>query len=248
MEAKSLLDLFAGVVDAVGSAVAAMSPDERRVLGGRPSQYALDLVADAAALRVLEKAPVAVLSEESGAGGDPTAAVTVVLDPIDGSTNCSRGIPYWSTSLAAVEAGELLAAMVVNHVTGERFTAIRGEGASLDGSRLSPPPVDEVGDALLGVVAAHRIKRTGWAQARTLGSVALELCEVAAGRMDGYLDAWGGFAVWDYLGGVLMCREAGVQVVDHQGRELVVLDPSARRQLVAAKSDALLAQLRSALA
>lgn len=248
MEATSLLDLFGEVADAVGSAVGAMTPDERRVLGDRPSQYALDLVADAAALRVLEKAPVAIVSEESGLGGDPNVAVTVVLDPIDGSTNCSRGIPYWSTSLAAVDRGQLVAAMVVNHVTGERFTAVRGEGALLDGRLLSPAPVERASDALIGVVAAHRVKRTGWAQARTLGSGALELCEVAAGRMDGYLDAWGGFAIWDYLGGVLMCREAGVQIVDHQDRELVVLDPSARRQLVAANSDALLTQLRAALA
>ena len=66
----------------------------------RPGQYALDLVADDAACAVLERAPVRIVSEESGVHERAGAAITVVIDPVDGSTNCSRGIAYWATSIA----------------------------------------------------------------------------------------------------------------------------------------------------
>ena len=59
----------------------------------------------------------------------------------------------------------------------------------------------------------------GWAQVRTLGAAALELCAVAAGRLDGYVDfSAGGLGSWDYLGGLLVCTEVGVEVVDGLGR------------------------------
>ena len=93
-----------------------------------PGQYALDVIADAAALEVLRKLPVRIVSEESGVHERAGADVTVVLDPVDGSTNCSRGISYWAISICALDADGPLAALVVNQATGERTTAIRGAG------------------------------------------------------------------------------------------------------------------------
>lgn len=242
-----LVELFHDVCGAVGTAVGAMTPEERQVPGGRPTQYALDLVADEAALLLLNRAPIAVVSEESGRGGDWAAPVTVVIDPVDGSTNCSRGIPYWSTSLAAIDAGGLLAAMVVNQASGTVYSAVRGAGARRDGERLEPPPQRPVEDAVVAAIWAHVLVDRTWGSNRTLGSAALELCDVAGGRLDGYVDPKGTLFPWDYLGGLLVCRETGVAVVDHQDRELVETGPDEQRQVVAANSPDLLGALRAAI-
>ena len=93
----------------------------RRPAGPAPSvpgQYALDLVADAAASAVLEQPPVRIVSEESGVHERAGASITVVIDPVDGSTNCSRGIAYWATSIGALDADGRCAALVVNQAAG----------------------------------------------------------------------------------------------------------------------------------
>jgi myo-inositol-1(or 4)-monophosphatase len=88
-----------------------------------------------------------------------------------------------------------------------------------------------------------------WRQFRALGSAALALCDVAAGHLDAYLDGHPDqHAPWDYLGALLVCQEAGALVVDAHGRDLVVLDASARRQLVAAGTKDLLQHLHEGTA
>ena len=87
----------------------------------------------------------------------------------------------------------------------------------------------------------------GWDQYRSLGAAALDLCAVAAGVLDGYVDCSpDAHGPWDYLGGVLVCREAGAVVTDAFDRELVVLDHAARRTPVAAATAALHAELVTA--
>ena len=203
-------------------------------------------MADAAVLEVLHQAGVAVVSEESGRTGPDAAAITVVLDPVDGSTNCSRGIPYWAISLCAFDADGPLCALVANQVTGQRNTAIRGGGAWRDGVALSPSKVERVEQS---VVTVQGLPRTmlPWKQLRALGSIALELCDVAAGGFDASLAGGSWAGPWDYLGGMLVCREAGATVVDAQGRELAVTDPDERRQVLAAATPALLEALRPAM-
>src|SRR5439155_7552042 len=125
---------------------------ERRTRTERDGQYHLDTVADAAVLPVLAELPVRVLSEESGWTGAPDADVTVVVDPVDGSTNCSRGIPYWGISLCAIDADGPLCAYVENGATGARYTAVTGEGAWLDGEPLAPSDVTEVERAVVAIV------------------------------------------------------------------------------------------------
>ena len=105
----------------------------------RPGQYALDLVADDAALRgAATKRRCAIVSEESGVHGRDDAPITVVLDPVDGSTNCARGIAYWATSI--VRARRRRRARARSSRTrrpGTRTTAVRGEGAFRDGVPLA---------------------------------------------------------------------------------------------------------------
>lgn len=246
MRPSDLLELFDDSATAVRQSLLPLVGPARRGRTDRPGQYALDLVADEAALAVLHKAPLAVLSEESAWTGQAGAAVTVVLDPVDGSTNCARGIPYWATSLCAVDGDGPLAALVVNHATGAVTTAVRGEGAFRDGQPIRPALAERVEDALVAL-SGQPARSLPWKQFRALGSVALTLCDVAAGNIEGCVDGRAWHAPWDYLGGLLACSEAGAVVADIEGRPLCVLDPVARRQLVAACTAPLLDELRAAV-
>jgi fructose-1,6-bisphosphatase/inositol monophosphatase family enzyme len=242
-----LLELFVAAAHAVRVALEPLQGAPRRARTDRLGQYALDLVADDAVLQVLAKAPVAVLSEESGRGGREGSDITVVVDPVDGSTNASRGIPYWSTSLCAVDADGPLAALVVNHATGVSTTAVRGGGAWRDGLRLAPSPVERVEDALVHL-SGRPARFLPWKQFRSLGSAALALCDVAAGALEGFVDGSSNHSPWDYLGGLLACSEAGAVLVDARSRPLVDLDPATRRQLLGAGTPVLLEELRAAVA
>jgi fructose-1,6-bisphosphatase/inositol monophosphatase family enzyme len=236
----ALLELFAETAAAVRTAVDGIPAARRRDRTERPGQYALDLVADAAACAVLERAPVRIVSEESGAHERAGAAVTVVIDPVDGSTNCARGIPYWCTSLCAVDADGLLASLVANHPASQSTTATRGGGAFRDGTRLRTSTATRLDQSVIAF--------NGWPprpvaskQTRVLGSIALELCDVAAGGLDGYA-CWHGawVAPWDYLGGLLAVLEAGAHVRDGNDEDLVVSDVDARRRPYAAGTPELL--------
>jgi len=213
--------------------------------GDRDDQYGLDLVADDAAVAVLTGAGLGVLSEESGRH-HPDRAVCVVVDPVDGSTNASRGIPHFATSLAAVDADGVRAAVVVNLATGVRYDAVRGHGARKDGVGIHVAPAVPLSRALVAM-NGHAPSHFGWAQYRAFGAAALDLCFVAEGAVDGYLDCTGSnHGVWDYLGGMLIVTEAGGVMAEAGDQELCVLEHGARRAPIAASSPALLAELRVA--
>jgi fructose-1,6-bisphosphatase/inositol monophosphatase family enzyme len=213
--------------------------------GTKAGQYHSDLAADAAALGVLDAAGVGVLSEESGRHW-ADRPLTVVLDPLDGSTNASRGIPWFATSLCAVDAEGPLAALVVNLPSGERATAVRGAGAEIDGRPVVPSGCSSLSSAIVGL-SGMPPGWLGWKQYRALGACALDLCTVASGTLDGYLDcSWSAHGPWDYLGGLLVCTEAGAVVADAEGRDLVALDHDARRTPVAAATPALLEEALAA--
>ena len=247
MNPGQFLELFDEAAASVRAALEHIDGPERRARTGRPGQYAIDLVADGAVLGVLGRAPVAVLSEESGWSGVQGAPVTVVVDPVDGSTNASRGIPYWSTSLCAVDADGPLAALVVNQATGVRTTAVRGEGAFRDGEPLAPAKVERVEDALV-VISGPPATWLPWKQFRAFGSLALTLCDLAAGVIEGLLDAGTSYhSPWDYLGGFLACSEAGAVVEDIGGRSLLEVEAGTVRRLIGAATPALLQDLRRAV-
>ena len=244
---EGLLELFHDAFDAQQRALAKLPAARRRARTDRRGQYELDVVADEAVLAVLARAGVAVVSEESGRSGPPDASITVVVDPVDGSTNCSRDIPYWAISLCALDADGPLCALVANGATGECTTATRGGGAWRDGSRLEAASTARLADSLV-VLNGLPPQPAGWKQFRALGAAALILIDVAAGRVDGYVDAVpDGHAPWDYLGGLLVCTEAGAVVADVAGRALAVTEPDSRRQLLAAATPALLVELRATL-
>jgi myo-inositol-1(or 4)-monophosphatase len=231
------------VADAVASAFAGVR--DFGPSGGRDGQYALDLVADGAALDVLRRAGVGVLSEESGFEPGTTGEV-VIIDPIDGSTNASRGVPWFATALCLVDADGPAVSLVANQATGERWWAVRGGGAFRDGVAVRPSDCTRVGESIIGLNGLPPAP-LGYRQSRVFGAVALDLCMVAAGVLDGYVDCVEeAHGVWDYAASVLILREAGAQVVDLYGRDLVVVDHAARRTPIAAATPELLDALVTA--
>lgn len=211
--------------------------------GDRSTQYHLDVVADEVALRVLRGAGFRVMSEESGVSGE--GELTVVVDPIDGSTNCDHGVPFYATSLAVLKDDELVAALVMNQATGTTYEAERGGGAYRDGAAIAPSAQRDFERAIVsfsGLPGRH----LGWAQYRSLGAASLEICLVADGSLDVFSVARrSGLHPWDYLGGLLMIYEAGAVADEYDGAALVTGERVRRRPVFAA-TDELLTFMRQA--
>ena len=228
-------DVFATLracADEIG--VAVTQHRGRGFSGVRESQYHLDVVADEVARRVLGGAGWRVVSEESGVTG--AGPLTVVVDPIDGSTNCDHGIPFFATSLAVLRDGELVAALVQNHATGTRFEASRAGGAWRDGSAIRASGQGEMGQAIVSF-SGLPTRHIGWAQYRSLGAASLEFCLVADGSLDAFCVAHGStLNPWDYLAGLLIAQEAGAVATDYLGEDLVTDAMVARQPLVAASA------------
>ena len=240
---EDLLSLFEETAGAVAAALGALG--DWGPAGTRPGQHHSDLAADRVATGALLDAGLGVCSEESGLQA-ADRSIVVVLDPLDGSTNAAQGIPWYATSFCAVDDLGALAALVVNLASGERYRAARGAGAYRDGRPIRPSTVTDLSEAVIGL-SGYPARHLRWRQYRALGAAALDLCAVADGRLDGFVDCHS-HGPWDYLGGMLVCREVGAPVVDAAGRELTTTDPRARRTLLAAGSESLLGDLRAACA
>ena len=244
MDHEGLLAVLHEAADAVAAALDSLV--DWGPSGDRSDQYHSDVVADDAALAVLGGAGLAVLSEESGVH-HPDRPLMVVIDPVDGSTNAARGLPWYATSLCALDADGPLAAVVVNQASGVRYEATRGGGARCDDRPIAPSGCTDLSRAFVGL-SGHTGSDLGWRQLRILGAAALDLCAVAAGHLDAYLDVGAGaHAPWDYLGGLLVCQEAGAVVADSAGRDLVARGHDDRRAPVAAATDPLLTALLQSL-
>jgi fructose-1,6-bisphosphatase/inositol monophosphatase family enzyme len=227
-----LLEVLDEAVRAVRGALDVL--EDRGPSGGKPGQYKLDLAADGAALPVLHGAGLAVLSEESGVTGDGPSGLLAVIDPVDGSTNADRGVPFYSTSICVLDDEGPRVGLVVNQANGDRYAAVRGDGAEKDGRAISPSTCDDLGSAIVGI-SGFPGHHPGWAQYRAQGAASLECCEVAEGVLDAYLVVGTSTLYsWDYLAGLLICREVGVAERERDGKDLIVRDASSRRPLVAA--------------
>ena len=232
MDDARLLEVLDDAVAAVRDALDTL--EDWGPTGAKPGQYRLDLAADGAALPVLHGAGFAVLSEESGVTGEASSGLLAVIDPVDGSTNAHRGVPFYATSICLLDAAGPRVGVVVNQATGERHAAVRGGGAEKDGRRIGPSGCEDLGHAIVGI-SGFPGRYPGWAQYRALGAASLECCAVAEGVLDAYLVAGRSTLYgWDYLAGLLICREAGAAEGEREGRDLVVRDASTRRPIVAA--------------
>lgn len=205
----------------------------RRDEGEREGQYGLDLVIDNPLVESLLENGLGVLSEEAGVIS-PDRELLAVVDPVDGSTNASRLLPWYATSICIFDDQGPFVSLVENLATRERFEAIRGGGALHNGQPMEPVESVAAGERIV-LVNGTAPNKGPWAQYRCLGASALDISYVAAGKVDGYVDfddeAHG---VWDYAGALLVCTEVGAVIGDAFGRDLVHRDHTARRTPVVA--------------
>jgi len=243
IDGRSSDDAILGVLHEAADAVRDVldANEDWSLSGERATQYAVDLRADAAALAVLHAAGCAVMSEESGLTQPPDGGgdLTVVLDPLDGSTNASRRVPWYATALCAVDGRGMRASVVANQAAGnDRWWASRGGGALRNGSPLRTSGCASMSEAVVGVSGLPR-ERPGWAQFRALGAAALDICLVASGSLDAWID-FNRHGAWDYLASLLVLREAGGADVELEGRDPVALGHADRRTVLVAATPSLL--------
>lgn len=183
--------------------------------------------------RLLELRPDDGIVGEEGDDHVGTSGVEWLVDPIDGTVNFVYGIPQYAVSLAAVQDGLTVAGFVINVASGERWGAARGLGSwrSTGGEREqlrmpSPPPLAQsmvatgfnyVPDVRRKQAAAVAALLPQVRDIRRFGSAALDLCALASGRFDAYVEQ--GLQPWDLAAGALIAREAGVVVCGLDGAE-----------------------------
>ena len=176
-----------------------------------------------------------VLGEEFGAPGTarPAARHLWIFDPIDGTTNFAHGLPIFCSSLALEIDGDVTVAAVYDPTRDELYTAERGHGAWLNGQRLTVSPNDRLIDSLLVTGFPYTVHEeaeemlglfgafiSASRAVRRLGSAALDMCYVAAGRMEGFWER--GLGAWDIAAGALLVEEAGGRVSDLDGGPFVL--------------------------
>ena len=245
-DTSAIIRAFGETADAIGAKVSAgLSWEER---SGHKGQHQGDVEADSVGVEVLTRYGFDVFSEESGftsgVAKEFAEGITVVVDPIDGSTNASKKIPFYAVSLCAVAGGVPIAGFVRNLVSGDTYVAELGKGSKKNGRPITPSAVTSVSKAVVGL-NGYSEKYLGWAQCRSFGSAALELCMVAEGSLDGYADfSKAALASWDILGGLLICQESGAVVMCEDGGSYNASDLQARKRIVAAGTMELAESLR----
>jgi myo-inositol-1(or 4)-monophosphatase len=195
---------------------------------------------------------VKLLSEEAGDTGDPTNQTLAVIDPLDGSSNFARGLPFYCTSVAIVEGkslAEVRVAMVRNLVNGDIYFAVKGEGATKNGKRIFTTKGGELSASVLDVDMSGTSKTSIaglvplLASAKRVvhyGANALELCFLAEGKTDAFVDLRGRMRITDIAGGYLIAREAGAVVtLTKEPRAAPDLSLRARFNFVAAANKSL---------
>jgi len=193
---------------------------------GTPTKY-VDKLAEDAAIKFIKKngMDVNILSEEAGFL-DLNGEYTFVLDPIDGTRNAYRGIPFYAVSLGIGKSrlSDVEYGIVKNIPTGEVFFAEKGYGAFFNKKRIGVPNVpakDMLSSVTLGKnFDALTLSLAKKGVVRSLGSASLEMCMVAMGALDFYVIGRDYLRVTDIAGSTLIMREAGGVVTDIHGEEL----------------------------
>ena len=217
---------------------------------GSPTSY-IDQVAEDAALKILEKSDVHVnlLSEEKGFV-DFGGRYVFVLDPVDGTRNAYRGIPFYAVSLAigTSKISDIEYGIVKNIPTGDVFSAEKLQGAFLNNTRIrvcEVPSTELVSAISLGKnYTAHAGALSKKGNVRSYGSASLEMCLVATSALDYYFVGREILRIVDIAAATLIVREAGGFVKTITGEDLDMgFDVTSRTSVLAGCSEALLSSL-----
>ncbi|HEY1277318.1 MAG TPA: inositol monophosphatase family protein [Thermoleophilaceae bacterium] len=254
------LDFCRRATARVREALAGYGSVEERAVGvgrgeGGDTTLVIDAAAEDAVFAELEAlaVPVVAVSEERGevaiAGGGDTR---VVIDPVDGSLNAKRRLPFAAVSIAVASGpgmGDVEVGFVGELEPSRDWWAIRGEGVFLDGERLdplTPGPLEILGleNAIPGLVAdaADAIGRLDAKRVRALGSVAVTLCSVASGGLDAMISLRGVRSV-DAAAAQLIVREAGGTVLFPEAGPDAALDLKMRSRVIGARDAAMAERL-----
>jgi len=242
---SDLLELAVEAATAAGAVLMDGLGQTRRIVETKSSSTDMVSEMDRAAEQVVVDAlrrhrPDDAILAEEGAATTGTSTVRWVVDPLDGTTNYLYGRPDFAVSVAAEIDGRPAVAAVHDPSRAETFTALAGRGSWLNGQPLHLPPPPALAQALVGTGFNYDADwRAEQARAlvrilplvrdiRRLGAAALDLCWVAAGRIDAFWEA--GLQHWDWAGGALVAAEAGACVGDLSGeppsRSMTVAGPT----------------------
>lgn len=172
----------------------------------------------------------AIIAEESGSLMQQNGQVTWIIDPLDGTVNFAHKIPFFSVSIAVAIHKEVVCGVVYQPMTQELFVAQKKQGAFLNGQPLKTSSISQIDQALLATGFPYNVDenplhcierfteilKTG-TPIRRLGSAAIDLAYVAAGRFDGFWEV--GLNSWDMAAGMLLITEAGGMVSHYDGTE-----------------------------
>ena len=204
-----------------------------RVIEKSPNDFVtqVDQAAEAAIIETIREyyPDHAILAEESGAAGENE--FQWIIDPLDGTTNYIHGFPVFSVSIAVARNGEIEHGVVYDPLRQEIFSASRGQGAQLDGRKIRVSKRTTLQESLVATGFPYRanlkyldrylemlkVVMLGTAGVRRPGSAALDLCYVAAGRVDAFFEF--GLSKWDIAAGALIIREAGGRISDFHGND-----------------------------
>jgi myo-inositol-1(or 4)-monophosphatase len=247
----------AGDVKAVLAEMPSREERERPVGRGEGGDEtsALDQAAETATLRHFEREDVRIVSEEAGFRG--AGRYTVVVDPIDGSQNAERGVPYFCLCIAVAEGetiDDVFFGFVHDFGADEEWYAVRGGGAFLDGEPLTGAPKDEIEMLALEATKATLVRESLEVLApltdrvRVMGAQALSYCHLAAGRTDAVVCLKPSRAV-DFAAAQLVVRERGfaIELFDAPPMGASPLDLTARSRVVAAGNTELCRRIAAAL-
>lgn len=188
------------------------------------------------------------LMEESGYVDGPDKSHTWIVDPLDGTENFLHSIPHFAISIALQRDGELVAGLVYNPTNGDTYAAERGKGAFFNDRRIRVSARKRLGECVVaigkprrGVMQFHELEQSVGGL-RRYGAGALDLCWVAAGRYDAFIEE--GIKPWDMAAGIVILREAGGFVCDIKGGKAMLETNS----LIAANNEAMLRSMQKLVA
>jgi myo-inositol-1(or 4)-monophosphatase len=221
---EALRDLAVEVARAAGELVVRLRTDGVEVADTKSSPIDIVTEADRACERLIRDRLLGARPDdgivgEEGSQRAGTSGVVWIVDPIDGTVNYLYGLPHYAVSIAAELAGDVVAGVVLAPVLGLEYVATRGGGATCNGRPVRPRPVAPMSERLVATGFSYeqpaRTRQAAYIarllpqvrDLRRLGSCALDVCGVAAGTVDAYVEE--GAHIWDHAAAGLILAEAG---------------------------------------